>query len=54
MNDLLSFKFKNPQLKEELLNTHDYELIEGNYWNDIFCVICNGNVLNILEKLETI
>jgi len=29
-------KFKDPVLKELLLNTGDMPIIEGNYWGDIF------------------
>jgi len=34
MEELLIIKFNNPTLKEALLLTSEYELIEGNNWHD--------------------
>jgi len=51
MYELLTLKFQNPFLKSCLLATGDAELIEGNYWNDIYWGVCNGvgeNRLGIL------
>lgn len=51
---LLRDKFygTNPgHLTEQLLDTGDAELIEGNWWGDIFWGVCNGIGENHLGKL---
>lgn len=40
MEDLLRLKFSIPQLRAQLLETNDRELIEGNSWNDRFWGRC--------------
>lgn len=51
MEDLLRKKFCHQELREQLLLTGDSELIEGNYWNDKFWGVCNGEGQNWLGKL---
>jgi len=38
-------------LKEELLATEDWELIEGNTWNDSFWGVCQRKGENHLGKI---
>ena len=53
-------KFKDPKLSEMLIQTDNLELIEGNFWHDIFwgccsCPKCNGgenNLGKILMKVR--
>lgn len=57
MEEILKCKFSNPNLKQKLLDTGDSELIEGNYWHDLYwgdcyCVKCDKKVgENNLGKL---
>jgi ribA/ribD-fused uncharacterized protein len=54
MENLLRQKFDsdiNPELSNNLFNTHHQELIEGNYWGDTFWGVCNGKGENHLGKL---
>jgi ribA/ribD-fused uncharacterized protein len=51
MYNLLWIKFNNPELKEALLLTDGYELVEGNWWGDIFYGVCDGVGENYLGKL---
>ena len=51
MEDLLRQKFSEKTLKQRLLETKGYELIEGNHWNDTFWGVCNGVGSNNLGKL---
>ena len=49
-------KFKDETLKQMLLETEDSELIEGNYWHDIYwgvcsCVKCSNKGQNNLGKV---
>jgi ribA/ribD-fused uncharacterized protein len=44
-------KFKHNELKEMLLSTGDQELIEGNWWHDVFWGVCNGEGENNLGKI---
>jgi N-glycosidase YbiA len=50
MIKFLRQKFAYPELKEKLINTGDAELVEGNWWNDIFWGVCNGVGENHLGK----
>lgn len=47
----LRIKFQDPHLKQQLLDTGDDILIEGNDWHDTFWGICNGVGENHLGKL---
>ena len=52
MADLVWQKFSNnAELKDKLLNTEDFELVEGNWWNDTFWGVCNGTGHNYLGKI---
>lgn len=51
MEDLLVKKFWHTPLSEKLLATGDEELVEGNWWNDIFWGKCKGIGANNLGKL---
>ena len=51
MEDLLRQKFNQEPYKELLLRTKDYELIEGNTWNDRFWGVCNGTGRNMFGEL---
>lgn len=51
MEDILRIKFTRPELNEMLLLTDDYELVEGNHWNDTFWGVCKGVGENHLGKL---
>lgn len=52
METILRDKFtRNLNLKQMLLDTCDFELIEGNTWGDVFFGVCNGVGENNLGKL---
>ena len=51
MYGLLMEKFRQPELMERLLNTHDAELVEGNTWGDTYWGVCNGQGKNVLGRL---
>lgn len=52
MKALLVQKFRqNPELEGKLLATGDAELVEGNWWGDVFWGICKGKGKNHLGKL---
>jgi hypothetical protein len=51
MLGLLRQKFQNLELKQQLVDTGDAELIEGNWWGDVFWGVCNGIGENNLGKL---
>ena len=44
-------KFKEPALRQKLLDTGDALLIEGNSWGDTFWGFCNGCGHNMLGKI---
>ena len=47
----LKLKFQIPELREKLLATGDQELIEGNWWGDVFWGVSKGKGLNHLGRL---
>ncbi len=51
MHKLLRLKFAKDPLRQELLDTGDAKLIEGNSWHDIFWGVCDGRGKNMLGKL---
>ncbi len=52
MRDLIRQKFtKHEVLKQRLIDTNPAELIEGNYWNDKFWGVCNGEGDNHLGRI---
>jgi ribA/ribD-fused uncharacterized protein len=48
---LVRQKFANNPLKQMLLDTKDYELIETNSWGDTFWGVCKGVGSNHLGKI---
>lgn len=51
MLDLLRQKFAIPELRAKLIATAKARLIEGNYWNDTYWGVCNGQGKNRLGIL---
>jgi len=51
MRDLLKQKFSKGMYKEKLVATGNQELVEGNYWGDVFWGVCRGEGQNNLGKL---
>lgn len=51
MYQFLFLKFQDPDLEEKLLATENAELIEGNWWGDLFWGVYNGVGENWLGKL---
>lgn len=53
MLQLLRLKFKNPILKQKLIDTEGFDLEEGNNWGDMFWGVCSktGVGKNWLGKL---
>lgn len=51
MEMFIQEKFKNPELRQWLLDTGDAELVEGNSWYDTFWGKCNGVGENHLGRL---
>ena len=51
MLEVLQAKFSYPFLKELLLSTGDEELVEKNWWGDVYWGVCDGRGKNKLGKL---
>ncbi len=51
MTSLIRKKFKYDPLRQQLINTKEYYLIEGNYWGDTFWGVCNGTGKNHLGNI---
>jgi len=51
MEDLLSQKFSDPVLAKKLVETGDSQLVEGNWWGDVFWGVCRGEGQNNLGKI---
>lgn len=51
MNEILRVKFSIKDLAVKLMSTEDSELIEGNYWGDIFWGVCKGTGENHLGRI---
>lgn len=52
MYQIVLAKFsQNKRCKQDLLDTGDMELIEGNKWGDTFWGVCNGKGRNELGKI---
>ena len=52
MYEIVKAKFTdNPELANQLLDTGDAELVEGNHWNDTYWGVCKGKGLNKLGKI---
>jgi hypothetical protein len=56
MTSLVRIKFSDLVLQEKLLATNNEELVELNWWNDIFWGVCNkcgeNNLGKILMKIR--
>lgn len=51
MYELIRQKFmQHPELSSKLLQTRGRELVEGNWWNDTYWGVCNGQGRNQLGK----
>lgn len=42
MYEVNVIKFNHPELRAKLLATNDMELVENNWWNDVYWGMCNG------------
>jgi len=52
MTEIVRLKFtQNPELAQQLLDTGDDELIEGNTWGDTFWGVCDGVGFNHLGSI---
>lgn len=52
MATVVYLKFaQNAELRALLLETADKELVEGNWWNDVYWGVCNGEGENWLGKI---
>lgn len=52
MRDICRIKFEsNRELKNSLIRTAGYELVEGNWWKDYFWGVCDGRGRNELGKI---
>lgn len=52
MHEIVLQKFlQNEDLRLHLLSTGEYELVEGNWWNDTFWGVCNGEGKNSLGHI---
>ena len=51
MLQIVRSKFTNEELKQKLLATGDTKLVEGNYWNDRFWGVCQGEGQNHLGRI---
>ena len=51
MHNILRAKFEDPELAQQLRDTGDAQLIEGNSWGDTFWGMCNGEGQNTLGTL---
>lgn len=51
MEELVGLKFNIPELRAMLLATGRAELVEGNWWGDVFWGVCRGTGENHLGKI---
>lgn len=51
MYKILKVKFNQEPFRTKLIETGDEELVEGNWWGDIYWGVCNGIGENNLGKL---
>jgi hypothetical protein len=51
MEELVRKKFDCGNLRYKLIQTGDAELVEKNYWKDVFWGVCNGAGENNLGKI---
>lgn len=50
MDDLVHQKFENRQLRKKLL-LYTGQIVEGNFWGDVFWGVCRGKGRNELGKI---
>jgi hypothetical protein len=48
---MLVQKFAIPELRQQLIDTGDARIIEGNTWGDVFWGVCKGKGENHLGRL---
>lgn len=51
MREVNRIKYQDPELREKLIATGDDELVEYNWWGDIFWGVCEGKGKNMLGKI---
>lgn len=51
MEDLVTQKFRDDELREKLLDTRGAELVETNHWHDCYWGVCDGVGENHLGKI---
>ena len=51
MTEIVATKFKDPKLRQMLLDTGDALLIDGNSWGDTFWGVCRGRGRNQLGRI---
>lgn len=51
MRKIVAEKFKNVELMKKLIETHPYDLVEGNWWGDVYWGVCKGTGKNMLGKI---
>lgn len=51
MEEIVRIKFKDPMLRQKLIDTGSMVLIEYNTWNDTFWGVCRGKGRNELGKI---
>lgn len=51
MREIVHEKFKDRELRQKLLDTGDQELVEGNWWGDIFYGVYNAIGENWLGRI---
>ena len=51
MKELVTLKFRDPDLRKRLTETKGAELVEGNWWGDTFWGVSNGVGENHLGKI---
>ena len=51
MLDLTRQKYRKPEYRRKLLQTGDYQIVEGNTWGDTYWGVCRGKGENRLGKI---
>lgn len=51
MKEILTIKFRIPELRKQLLDTGDLHLEEANYWGDMYWGTCRGVGENHLGRI---
>lgn len=50
MENILSIKFQHKHMRDLLIKTKDYEIIEQNKWHDIYWGVCTCKKHNLVGK----